>query len=367
MAHKIDVKRMLARGFDKIKGERRFHHVIEDKISKYEDNPAASEFIPVMMHMLKRYCADLPEGEKNSLDVSLTNALDAIPDAKDSLCEAVEKYEAIPHEIKRRAFSPTYLDLATDQAIDVSQLQETLQTAIPEVPGVAEAAPAAAFGVTAGLPMASAIERFRRTLVKPPRNKYELSFSHLYCVDESNPEFWGSDEPYVVFGVISEEMSESGIPAKAFTTPIYGGVDDGDRRPEQGDEGLRIYGETGPIPITSPVAITATCMEHDIGDVEDEVKKVAEVLTAVAKVVCSVLPVPNWIVLGLGQLEAAVSFLFDIWFADDQIGETITMTLTQATADQLTRTVQNPILPPLHFDGGDGDGIYDVYLRLTRR
>jgi hypothetical protein len=24
------------------------------------------------------------------------------------------------------------------------------------------------------------------------------------------------------------------------------------------------------------------------------------------------------------------------------------------------------VFPPLHFDGGDGDGIYDVYMRLRR-
>ena len=45
---------------------------------------------------------------------------------------------------------------------------------------------------------------------KPPPNQYELTFQKLYCVDESDPEWFGSDEPYVVFGVITEEMAEAG-------------------------------------------------------------------------------------------------------------------------------------------------------------
>lgn len=69
----------------------------------------------------------------------------------------------------------------------------------------------------------------------PPPNRYELTFAKLYCVDESNPEefaFWNvSDEPYVVFGVITEEMAESGTPAQAFHTPVYEDVDDGATRP----------------------------------------------------------------------------------------------------------------------------------------
>ena len=37
-----------------------------------------------------------------------------------------------------------------------------------------------------------------------------------------------------------------------------------------------------------------------------------------------------------------------------------------AQANAATSTVNPVVLPPLHFDGGSDDGIYDVYLKLER-
>ena len=135
---------------------------------------------------------------------------------------------------------------------------------------------------------------------KPPPNQYELTFQKLYCVDESDPEWWGSDEPYVVFGVITEEMAESGTSAQAYATPVYEDVDDGDTRPGSGDEGLRLFGFTGPRAIASSVLISATCFEHDLGDVSDTTDAVRAALTAVATKAAAAGGYVGWIVAGVG-------------------------------------------------------------------
>ena len=133
---------------------------------------------------------------------------------------------------------------------------------------------------------------------KPPPNQYELTFQKLYCVDESNPEWWGEDEPYVVFGVITEEMAESGTSAQAYATPVYEDVDDGDTRPGSGDEGLRLFGFTGPRAIASSVLVSATCFEHDLGDVSDTTDAVRAALTAVATKAAAAGGYVGWIVAG---------------------------------------------------------------------
>ena len=50
----------------------------------------------------------------------------------------------------------------------------------------------------------------------------------------------------------------------------------------------------------------------------------------------------------------------------DQISDTIPVSLTEAQADAMTAAVNPSLFSPLHFDGGDDDGIYDVYLKLRR-
>jgi hypothetical protein len=170
----------------------------------------------------------------------------------------------------------------------------------------------------------------------------------------------------VVFGVITEEMAESGTPAWGFHTPVYEDVDDGDRRPSSGDENLRLFGFTGPKAIDSSVLITAICMENDLGDVSDTTDAVRTALTAVAKAGASAGGVAGWIVAGVSVLGIGVTYLVDLIGADDQIGSSIALSLTEAEADSRTSSVNPHIFPPLHFDGGDDDGIYDVYLKLER-
>jgi hypothetical protein len=169
-----------------------------------------------------------------------------------------------------------------------------------------------------------------------------------------------------VFGVITEEMAESGTSAQAFATPVYEDVDDGDTRPSSGDQNLRIFGFTGPRPIASSVLVTGTCFEHDLGDVSDTTDAVRAALTAVATKAAAAGGVAGWIVAGVAVVGIGVSYLVDLIGADDKIGGSLALSLTQADADARTASVNPALFPPLHFDGGDDDGIYDAYLKLRR-
>jgi len=332
--------------------------------------------LPAMMHLLKRYCADLPENKRNPLDLEIAKALDQIPEARKILEIAVKRHEEIPRELKRRVFSPKYLDLKTEQGIDTAQMAGIVQSARAlrnmTVRDLVSSVAVGRVPVKDQECCCCCCKEPKEPTTTPqpnpaPPNTYELTFSHLYCVDESDPEWAGSDEPYVVFGVITEEMAESGTPAWAFHTPVYEDVDDGDRRPRSGDENLRLFGYTGPRAIDSSVLIAVTCFENDLGDVSDTTNAVRAALTAVTKAGASAGGVAGWIVAGVSVLAIGVTYLIDLMGADDQINSSLALSLTEADADARTNSVNPYIFPPLHFDGGDDDGIYDVYLKLERK
>jgi hypothetical protein len=326
------VRRVMVSRFERERGKKRQHRTIAEKLRKYEGAIEAYEFVPEMMHLLKRYCADLPESQKNEVDFAVAKALNTIPEVGNILEEAVKKHEDIPYELKQRAFSPKYLDADIKQPIASQTVATTSRIAIDPPP--------------------------------VPPHKYEIIFSHLYCVDESDPEWSGSDEPYVVFGVITEAMARQGSPAWAFKTPVYEDVDDGDRRPETGDQNLRLYGYTAPQPIDSPILITATCMENDWGNPEEITSKVRSGLTAAAaKVIATGNP---WLIATV-PIAYGITYLVDLIAGDDQISSTQQLSVTEAYADGLTSGANPRWLPVMGFDGGDDDGVYGVYLKLIRR
>lgn len=357
--------------FPRERGEKRPKRTIAEKLRKYEGRGEAHEFVPALMHVIKRYVHGVPEADRNEVDRRVAHALDQLPNAKTLLGEAVTLHDQIPRELKRRAFSPRYIDLPLDQAVDAAEVRGIIDRAqrLRNV-NVRTAGQQAA--------LATAITQVDRDCCcfpQPPRpdpvpptppNQYELSFAKLYCVDESNPERFGSDEPYVVFGVITEDMAEAGTSAWAFHTPKYEDVDDGDTRPKSGDEHLRLYGFAAATPINSSMLVTALCFEHDLGDVSETTDAVRAALTAGAAKAAAAGGVVGWVLAGVAVIGIGVTYLIDLIGKDDQIGASAAFSLTETDADARTASVNPAMLEPLHFDGGDSDGIYDVYLKLTR-
>jgi hypothetical protein len=352
-------------------GGKRHRRSVEEKLRKYEARADGYEFIPALMHQLKRYVSGVPKGDQTELDRRIGDALDELPKGREIVERAVKADAAIPLELKRRAFSPAYLDLPVERPIAVEDARAMLARSQllrnRPVSAAGEALSAQQAQTTlSGCCCPPCFWPWDLTPPPPPPNEYELTFTKLYCVDESDPEWWGSDEPYAVFGVITEEMAERGVAAHAFHTPPYSGVDDGETRPTSGDENLRLFGFTGPRSIDSSVLIAATCWEHDLGDISDTTDAVRTALTAVATKAAAAGGAAGWIVAGVSVVGIAVSYIVDLVGADDGIGGTRAISLTEADADSATASVNPAILPPLHFDGGDDDGIYDVYLKLRR-
>ncbi len=82
-----------------------------------------------MMHLVRRYLAKLPAGSQNEMDKSLAAALNTIPGAKKILDIATEKHAGLPSELKRRVFSPAYLNLKVEQGIDTPEVASIVQRA----------------------------------------------------------------------------------------------------------------------------------------------------------------------------------------------------------------------------------------------
>jgi hypothetical protein len=360
-------------GWEREKPGKRHRRGLEEKLRKYEVRAEGYEFVPALMHTLTRYVAKIPEKSQTDLERRMVRALDEIPDARRFIERAVETHNEIPSELKRRAFSPRYLDLPLDRPIDDAEARQIIErAAIFENRPVAALAAVAAATRPGHDPAAGCCcppqppPKDPQTPPTRPPNQYELTYTKLYCVDESDPEWWGSDEPYVVFAALTEEMAESGTAAVAVHTPVYEDVDDGDTRPDSGDENLRIFGFTGPRAIASSVLVTGSCFEHDLGDVSETTDAVRTALTAVATKAAAAGGVAGWVVAGVAVVGIGVSYLVDLIGADDSINSSLALTLTEADADAKTTAVNPFFYPPLHFDGGDGDGIYDAYLKLRR-
>jgi hypothetical protein len=161
-------------------------------------------------------------------------------------------------------------------------------------------------------------------------------------------------------------MAETGTQPWTFHTPIYEDVDDGDRRPETGSENLRIFGFVGPRSIDSPVLITAACFEHDLGDITSTTNEIRTLLLVVGATAASTASPAGWVVAAVAAIGVGITYLVDLIGGDDQIGNIATLTLTEAQAHAFTQASNPHNFSPLRFDGGDADGIYDIFLALQR-
>ncbi len=369
------------------RGKKRMKKTLVQKLRKYEVRAEGYEFIPALMHVIRRYCHGSPNGTETPLDRHFAKALECIPDGRAILNEALKAHDQIPYEAKRRAFSPNYLNRPPDLGIDNKEMQGILTRGVDlvgftvpvaldprisiDIPGPAIHGPqqrcccccccgAGTHPVPSG-PTPSA---------GPPPNRYDVFFTRLHCVDESDPEvfMWVNqhDETFVVFGTVTEEMAERGTPPNMMATPVYE-IDEGETKPDSGDQNLRLWGLAGPRAVDSSFLISATCMESDDGDVTETTNRIRGSLQAVIAPATSAAGASGWVVAGATILAIGITYLVDLFTGDSQVGNTSFLSLTQSQADSLTATADTHFFEPLHFDGGDDDGIYDAYLRLQRQ
>jgi hypothetical protein len=291
-----------------------------------------AELAGLMVHAMRRYAAGV--GPANAVETEVKRQLDQITDARRTTQELARRVDRLPAARRKSLLSPRFADLGADRPVRPDEVRGLIDRLRPPV--------------NPGGPVTSS-----------PR--FELTFSHVICRDESNPEPLGSDEPYGVFGVISEADSLASRPPRVVKTPTYENVDDGDRRPSSGSQNLQLF---GPGRITSDLIVTAVWMEQDLGadgvKVVNAIKFGLGIAAAIAKATGAALVAA---VLGAAQTVAG---LIESLGADDQVGAQITIALSEAEAVALTRSSARVELPRLRFNGGDSNGIYDAFLALRR-
>ncbi|MEU9024981.1 hypothetical protein [Actinomadura sp. NPDC048394] len=295
-----------------------------------------SEYAGVLLLLLRRYAANLPDGRRNDVDRTVWAALDRVPGARASVAEMVGKADALPQDRKRALFGGTHAFQPAATAVSAPELEQVIgrlggRTA-PPAPG------------------------------RPSAHKYDLRFSHLVCDDESNPEGLGKDEPYEVISMITQAQMEAGTPARTVRTPVYK-TNEGDRAPASGSEDLRLWGAGAPAVIDSDLLVTAAHLEHDLGDISKIVSDVTAVVTAAA--VAAKAAKQDLVAVALG-IVASLGGLVTALGADDPVGEPQQLLLSQADADAYTKDAAQVTLPALRFNGGDANGIYRSFLTLRR-
>lgn len=258
--------------------------------------------------------------------------LDQIPAAARKAGTIARQVERMPADRRRLLLSPAFADLSSSKPL----------------------APDVLAGIVGRLGGRSpAIE------LPPVRKRYEVSFSHIVCDDESNPEFLGGDEPYAVFAVVTRDQAAAGTPPRVVTTPVYRKVDDGERRPETGSQDLRLF---GPAELKSDLLISGLFLESDGGAVAD----VAEVVSVVLAAAVALVDEDTLLGAILGAAKALTDLVRSL-VADDPVGTAQAVALSPKDAQRLTQSVAAVNLPALRFDGGDANGAYRAFLQLKRR
>lgn len=196
-------------------------------------------------------------------------------------------------------------------------------------------------------------------LVYPVRAfRYQVNFLKVRCVDESNPEWAGSDE-IVTTWVVARDTE-----VWAKNTGEYGGFDDGDEQSYKvGDRTVFLPGG-GPGEVKSVLAISTSLYEWDAGDAEAASKVIGfigdlakEVLNAMgkvdlAKIVGALTPLVQKVISWLGGDPDPLGTRNLAWSA---------LELLQATDN-----AQRRLTGTLQFHNSGDTGSYDVTYEVIR-
>jgi hypothetical protein len=292
---------------------------------------AEREFTGAVVHALRRYARRGRDGAASPADAKVARVLDHVPAASRKAATIARQVDRMVAEQRRQLLSPGFADLSPSKPIDADVLDGILGRLGNRRP-----------------PSAAPTEQKR----------FEVVFSHIICDDESNPEFVGGDEPYVVFGIVTLDEAVAGLPPRVVTTPVYSKVDDGDRRPSSGSQNLRLF---GPKELKSDMIVTGLMLESDDGLLADVIDVVSVVLAAAIALVDE-----DTLLGAILSVGDSLTDLIRALVADDPVGSGQAIALTPQQAKQLTQSAATVNLPPMRFDGGDANGRYRAFLTLKR-
>jgi len=196
-------------------------------------------------------------------------------------------------------------------------------------------------------------------LVYPVRAfQYQVNFLKIHCVDESNPEWWGSDE------IVSTWVIARDTEAWAKNTGEYTGFDDGDEQNYRVGDRVVFMPGGGPGEVKSALAISTSLYEWDSGDVD-----------AANKVIGFIGDLAKGILNAMGEVEAAkvVGYLEPIvqklisWLGGDPdaLG-TRNLAWSATELQQATDNPQKRFSGILQFRNSGDTGSYDVTYEVIR-
>lgn len=91
--------------------------------------------------------------------------------------------------------------------------------------------------------------------------QYRVNFTKMKCLDESNPEWWGSDEIVTFWGIVADDQ------VWKKNTDEYGGFDDGDEKPYKASDQRVFPPDANWGEVRYAVVIVTDLYEWDVGDV----------------------------------------------------------------------------------------------------
>lgn len=284
-------------------------------------------------------------------------------------------YAAMPAQARRDLFPGRFalLDVATGYTTaDLVRDLPGLDAAVRSMPNATDVDVA---GVHEGRVALADVRRPRRAVVREhggellcavqpagpgiqadaATDPFSIKATGFHCSDETGVDFFGSDEPYWVFGSVG-----AGV---AITTRsrVFGDVDSGDNLTFNDGEGW-IWGQDGqphPLP-DGQIGSLVSLWEHDSGDPE-EVRSATAAAFATAAAVLAVTGVAAWVGAVVAGVGSVVSWLIG-FMDDDHIADQTFIFDRQTVIDQAGK-VGSSFNVSRRFTDGDGD--YTLTIAVT--
>ncbi|MGQ0575728.1 MAG: hypothetical protein ACT4RN_16215 [Pseudonocardia sp.] len=286
------------------------------------------------VRLLERHASDIPAAEQNDVDRRTAAALAAARIPRSAVAAAVARVRRLPADRRRALFGRDLVDVPVTSAVDIERIRDLLGTIGPiELPDPGAPRP------------------------------FEVTFSHLVCVDQVS--LVGSDEPFVVFGIVVP--GELGLPptVRTVATPVYEKVDPGDRRPATGSQNLRLFGETGAALIDpeQPLVVTASLFEHQPGtNVQNALVVVGLAIIGLSGLLVEIPPLAAAVFIA-GALTFLIAGLAP--FGNVPVA-TVSISLTAADATDRTADTALVTLPELPLGRVPEAPHYRAVLQLRR-
>lgn len=188
--------------------------------------------------------------------------------------------------------------------------------------------------------------------------RYQVNFTKLRCVDESNPEWAGSDE-IVTTWVVARDTE-----VWAKNTGEYGGFDDGDEQSYKVGDRTVFLPSGGPAEVKSLLAISTSLYEWDAGDA-DAASKVIGFIGDLAKTVLNAMGKVEWAKI-VGALTPLVQKVISWLGGDpDDLG-TRNLAWSALELLQATDNAQRRLTGTLDFRNSGDTGSYQVTYEVIR-